>query len=123
MPQRIWAVVQKEFIQTLRDRSTLLLLLSLPIIQLLLFGYAVHMSVDHIPTIVADQSRDGASQAYLEAMVASGYFDVVAYVPDQANVIRAIDEGRAQAGIVIPPEFAARSDRGDAQVLFLVEPD
>lgn len=121
MPQRIWAVIQKEFIQTLRDRSTLLLLLSLPIIQLLLFGYAVHMSVDHIPTIVADQSRDGASQAYLEAMVASGYFDVVAYAPDQANVIRAIDEGRAQAGIVIPPEFAARADRGDAQVLFLVD--
>jgi ABC-2 type transport system permease protein len=121
MLQRIWAVIQKEFIQTLRDRSTLLLMLSLPIIQLLLFGYAVHMSVDHIPTIVADQSRDGASHAYLEAMVASGYFDVVAYAPDQANVIRAIDEGQAQAGIVIPPEFATRVERGDAHVLFLVD--
>ena len=139
MVRRIWAVMQKEFIQTFRDRSTLVLLqvygnvpwrkdrstlvllLSLPVIQLLLFGYAVHMSVDHIPTILADQSHDTASQAYVEAMVASGYFDVVAYAPSQAEVIRAVDEGRVQAGIVIPPDFAARVEQGDAQVLFLVD--
>jgi ABC-2 type transport system permease protein len=113
--------MQKEFIQTLRDRSTLMLMLSLPVIQLLLFGYAVHMSVDHIPTIVADQSHDTASQAYVEAMVASGYFDVVGYVPDHASVVQAIDEGDAQAGIVIPPDFVARVGRGDAQVLVLVD--
>ena len=51
----------------------------------------------------------------------SGYFDVVAYAPSQAEVTRAIDEGRAQAGIVIPPDFSARVERGDAQVLFLVD--
>jgi ABC-2 type transport system permease protein len=99
----------------------LLLLLSLPVIQLLLFGYAVHMSVEHIPTILADQSHDTASQAYVEAMVNSGYFDVVAYAPSQAEVIQAVDEGRAQAGIVIPPDFSARVERSDAQVLFLVD--
>jgi ABC-2 type transport system permease protein len=121
MFQRIWAVMQKEFIQTLRDRSTLLLMLSLPIIQLLLFGYAVHTSVDHIPTVVADQSRDTASQSYVDAMEASGYFDVVAYVPSQAKVTRAIDAGSVQAGIVIPPDFSAHVESGDAQVLFLVD--
>jgi len=121
MLQRIWAVIQKEFVQTLRDRSTLLLLLSLPIMQLLLFGYAVHMSVDRIPTVLADQSRDVASKAYVDAMVASGFFDVVEYVPNQAEMIRAIDEGRAQAGIVIPPDFAAHVERGDAQALVLVD--
>ncbi len=121
MRQRIWAVMQKEFIQTLRDRRTLMMLLSMPIIQLLLFGYAVHLSVEHIPTAVADQSRDSASQAYVDAMEASGYFDVVAYVPGQAEVTRAIDEGRVQAGIVIPPDFAARVERNDAQALFLVD--
>ncbi|RLC81423.1 MAG: ABC transporter permease [Chloroflexi bacterium] len=121
MRQRIWAVIQKEFIQTMRDRRTLMMLLSMPIIQLLLFGYAVHMSVEHIPTAVADQSRDSASQAYVSAMEASGYFDVVAYVPSQAEVTRAIDEGRVQAGIVIPPDFAAHVEQGDAQALFLVD--
>jgi len=121
MLRRIWTVIQKEFIQTFRDRRTLLMMISMPIIQLLLFGYALNMSVDHIPTIVADQSRDSASQAYVDAAVVSGYFDVVGYVPSQAEVIRAIDEGRAQAGIVIPPDFGARVERGDAQVLFLVD--
>ncbi len=121
MLRRIWAVIQKEFIQTLRDRRTLMMTLSMPIIQLLLFGYALNMSVDHIPTIVADQSRDSASQTYVDAAVVSGYFDVVEYAPGQAEVIRAIDEGRAQAGIVIPPNFGARVERGDAQVLFLVD--
>jgi ABC-2 type transport system permease protein len=121
MLQRIWAVIQKEFVQTLRDRSTLLLMLSLPVMQLLLFGYAVHTSVDHIPTIVADQSRDAASQAYVSALEASGYFAVVAYAPDQAEVVRAIDEGRAQAGVVIPPNFAADVERNQAQALFLVD--
>jgi len=121
MLQRIWAVVQKEFIQTLRDRSTLLLMLSLPITQLLLFGFAVNMSVDHIPTVVADQSHDTASQAYVSAMETSGYFDVIAYAPNQSEVTRAIDEGRAQAGLVIPPDFAAQVERGDAQALFLVD--
>jgi len=121
MRQRIWAVIQKEFIQTLRDRRTLMLMLSMPIIQLLLFGYAVHMSVEHIPTVVADQSRDSASQSYVSALETSGYFDIVAYVPDQAEVMRAIDEGRAQAGLVIPTDFDARVERGDAQALFLVD--
>lgn len=121
MLRRIWAVIQKEFIQTFRDRPTLVMTLSMPIIQLLLFGFALNMNVDHIPTIVADQSRDSASQAYVDAAVVSGYFDVVEYVPDQADVIQAIDEGRVQAGIVIPPHFGTRVERGDAQVLFLVD--
>jgi len=121
MLRRIWAVIQKEFIQTLRDRRTLVIQLALPLIQLFLYGYAIRMNVDHVPTVVADQSLDAASQAYVEAMTNSGSFDVVAYVPSQSAVIRAIDEGIARAGIVIPPDFAARVERGGAQVLLLVD--
>jgi ABC-2 type transport system permease protein len=121
MLQRTWAVMQKEFIQTLRDKSTLLLMLSVPLVQLLLFAYAVNMSVDHIPTIVADQSLDNASQAYVEALVNSGFFDVTGYVFDQAEVIRTIDQGQAQVGIVIPPDFSTHIERRDAQVLLLVD--
>jgi ABC-2 type transport system permease protein len=121
MFQRIWAIMQKEFIQTLRDRRTLLIQLGLPIAQLFIFGYAIRMNVEHVPMIVADQSLDGDSRAYVDAMVTSGYFDVVAYLPSEAEVIRAIDEGRAQAGIVIPPGFSASVERGEAQALLLVD--
>ncbi len=121
MLQRIWAVIQKEFIHTLRDPRTLLIMLGLPLIQLIIFGYAINVTVDHIPTIVADQSLDPASQAYVDAMVASGFFDVVAYAPDQAQVVRAIDEGRAMVGLVIPPGFAAQVERGSAEALILID--
>jgi ABC-2 type transport system permease protein len=121
MLRRTWAVIQKEFIQTLRDRRTLLIQLSLPMIQLFLYGYAINMNVDHVPTVVADQSLDAASQAYVSAMSTSGYFDVVRYVPGQDEVIQAIDRGSAQAGVLIPPDFSARVERGAAQVLLLVD--
>jgi ABC-2 type transport system permease protein len=90
-------------------------------IQLILFGYAISMSVDHVPTAVADESLDAASRAYLDAVATSGFFDIRAYLPSQADVIRAIDEGQVQAGVIIPPDFSARVERGDAQVLLLVD--
>jgi ABC-2 type transport system permease protein len=119
--RRIWAILHKEFVQTFRDRRTLTIQLGLPIFQLFIFGYAVRMNVEHVPTVVADQSLDSASQAYVEAMVASGYFDVVAHVPNERDAIRTIDEGRAQAGIVIPPDMSTHVARGDAQALLLVD--
>jgi ABC-2 type transport system permease protein len=121
MLRRIWALLHKEFIQTLRDRRTLLIQIGLPIVQLFIFGYAIRTNVEHVPTAVADQSLDPASRAYVQSMVVSGYFDVIAYLPSQEEVIRAIDEGRAQAGIVIPPGFQASVTRGEAQALLLVD--
>jgi ABC-2 type transport system permease protein len=64
---------------------------------------------------------DNASQAYLNDMVNSGYFDIVANVPDQAGAVRTIDAGNALAAIVILPDFATHVKRGDAQVLVLVD--
>lgn len=121
MFRRILAVIQKEFIQTFRDRSTLVMVLAIPVLQLFLFGYAVDVNVEHIPTVVADQSLDADSLAYVNALVNSKYFDVVKYVASQAEVIAAIDAGWAQAGIVIPPDFAAHVEQRQAQVLFLVD--
>ena len=121
MWRRIWALTRKEFIQALRDRRTLVIQLSLPIIQLFLLGYAISMNVRNIPTVVADQSLDDASRAYVSAMVASDFFDVTAYLPDEEAVIRAMDTGEAQAGIVLPPDFAAQVARSEAQALLLVD--
>lgn len=121
MLQRIWAMIQKEFVAIVRDRSTLMMILLIPLMQLLLFGYAVNMNVDHIPMVVADQSLDAASRAYVEAMISSSYFDVVDYVLHEDAAIARIDGGQAQAALVIPPDFSARVKRGDAQALLLVD--
>ena len=124
MLRRIWAVMQKELIQIVRDRRTLFIMVSMPMIQLFLFGYAINMSVDHIPMVVVDQSPDAASRAYVDTLVTSGFFDVVGYLSSEADVVQAIDQGRAQAGIVIPPGFAAdvvSPGSGRAQVLLLVD--
>ncbi len=121
MFRRIRAVIQKEFIQTLRDRRTLAIQLTLPLFQLFLFGYAITMNVSHVPTIVADQSMDSASRAFVNALTTSNYFDVVLSASSQAEVMQAIDQNRAQAGVVIPPDFASHVGLGDAQVLVLVD--
>jgi ABC-2 type transport system permease protein len=121
MFQRIFAIIQKEFSQALRDRTTLGIMLSIPLLQLILFGYAINTNVRHIPTVVADQSLDHASQTYLDDMVNSGYFDIISSTPDQTGAIQAIDAGQARVGIVIPPDFAEHVQRGDAQVLILVD--
>ncbi len=121
MLQRLCAVIQKEFTQTLRDRRTLLIQLGLPVVQLLILGYAIRTDVRHMPLVVADQSLDRASSAFVQALTVSGYFEVIDYVPDEAQAIQAIDAGRAQAGVVIQSGFAANVERGAAQVLLLVD--
>jgi len=121
MFQRILALIQKEFSQAWRDRTTMGIMLTIPLLQLIIFGYAINTNVTHIPTVVADQSLDQASRSYLDAMVNSGYFDIIATAPDQAGAIQNIDEGQARVGIVIPPDFEKNIDRGNAQVLILVD--
>ncbi len=121
MLQRILAIIQKELIEHLRDRRTLTVLIITPLLQLMLFGYAVHMTVTHISMAVVDQSLDPQSRSYLDDLVNSQYFDIVYWAPNQSEATKAIDEGRASAGIVIPPDFAANIQRGNAQVLFLVD--
>ncbi|MBN1260490.1 MAG: ABC transporter permease [Anaerolineae bacterium] len=121
MFRRIWAVIQKEFIQTLRDRSTLTLLLTMPVLQLFLYGFAINMNVDHIATVVADHSLDASSRAYVAALESSTYFDVIGYVQSEAEVTQMIDAGRARVGIVIPDAFDTQVARGDAHVLFLID--
>ncbi len=119
--RRLAALIRKEMTQLVRDRITLAIIVSIPIIELFLFAYAVDLTVDHIPTAVADLSMDSRSQAYIKALEVSGYFDVTHYVQDERAVIRAIDEGKVRAGVVIPPGFASHVERGDAQALILLD--
>lgn len=121
MLRRLWALIQKEFIQVLRDKSTLIMLLVSPFLQLALMSNAIHMEVRHIPLAVADQSLSAASRAYLDALVASGSFDIVASVASSAEVTRMIDAGQVGVGLVIPSDFAGQMGRRSAEALLLVD--
>ncbi len=70
---------------------------------------------------MSDQNKVQASRSYVDALVKSGYFDVVATVPDAHGVIDAIGRGVAKIGIIIPPNFAQKLDKRDAAVLFIVD--
>jgi ABC-2 type transport system permease protein len=121
MLKRIWAITQKEFITTFRDRGTLAIILLMPLIQMTLFAYGIRTDVKHIPMVVADQSLDVASRAYIEDLVQSGYFDVIQSVPDQAGAVSLIDQGKAKLGVVIPKDFSEQVDKHSASVLFIVD--
>lgn len=121
MFQRIWSLIQKEFIQVWREKSMLILLLIAPFLQLVIIASSIHMDIKHIPLIVADQSNDARSRAYLDAMASSGSFDIAAHVASEDEIIRMIDAGQATIGLVIPPDFAARVERGSAQVLLVMD--
>jgi ABC-2 type transport system permease protein len=122
MFQRLFAIIRKELVQTLRDRRTLLIQLMGPIILLFLFGYAVEIQVEHQPTVVVDMSKDRQSLAYINAMVNTGFFDVVDYLESEEEAVQAIDNGQARVAIVIPPDFALSIERSEtAQVLVLID--
>ena len=123
MLRRIWAITQKEFIQFIRNRQMLFALLLGAPLEILLFGVAIRTDVQHIPMAVNDQSLSAASRAYVKAFSDSTSFDVVAMVSSPAEVIRAIDAGQANLGLVIPPDFADRVEQGraGARVLLVVD--
>jgi ABC-2 type transport system permease protein len=103
---RIWSIVVKEFIQIRRDPRTLAMVLVLPLMQLLLFGYAINTTVDHIATIVLDEAQDNQSRAFLTAFFNTGYFDRAATAQRLDDVRTALDAGSARVGIVVPPDFS-----------------
>jgi ABC-2 type transport system permease protein len=119
--ERILAVMRKETIQRWRDKRTLILIVSVPFIQLFLFGYAVNLTADHIPTAVADMSMGARSRDFVDAMEVSGFFEVQRYLGSEAEVLRAIDRGEVRAGIVIPPDFDTRVEAGTSQVLIILD--
>jgi ABC-2 type transport system permease protein len=121
MLSRIFAITQKEFIMTFRDRGTLFMILFVPLIQLVLFAYAIHMDVKNIPMVVADQSMEADSRLYINALAQSGYFEVVSTVSDEQQVVAAIDRGDAKLGFVIPHDFSKKLEGREASVLFIVD--
>ena len=107
-----WPMLQKEFLQMRRDRLTLAMMVVLPAVQLVLFGYAIRTEVRHLPTVVWDGSRTQESRALIDALRNTGNFDITARVCGRGAVEEQLQRGDASAALIIPPDYATDIKRG-----------
>ena len=118
---RLISIIRKEFLQILRDPRTLALILVMPLIQLFLLGYAATNDVRNVPLAVLDQSRSPEARGLLDAYRAADYFKVAYAVNSEAEMQAVIESGKAKAGLIIPPDYAAKLVAGTAQVAFILD--
>lgn len=119
---RIRALLKKEFRQLLRDPKTKRFILGAPIVQLLLFGYAVNTDVHDIATYMVDHDRSAESRALQNALTAGGYFEVAGRSDRVADAQKALDAGTAGVAIIIPAGFARQlGDGTGAHVQILLD--
>jgi ABC-2 type transport system permease protein len=114
-------MARKEVIQIRRDIRTLIAALIMPVVLLFLFGYALSLDVNDIPTIIEDRDRTLLSRDLVQRLTASGYFSLVRYADRSEEIDAALDRGEALMALVIPEGFAARLRSGagsSLQVLF-----
>lgn len=117
---RLWALVKKEFIHIIRDPRSLAMAFLMPLILLILFGYAITMDIKTLNLVVYDQDKSAASRNYLEGFPASSYFSVVAAVENYAGARALLDQGKAHLALVIPPHFARDLEQGRTTQVQLV---
>lgn len=118
--RRVWAVCRKEFRHILRDPRSLVMALVLPLVMMLLFGVALNLDLDRIPTVVFDADRSAQSRDLVQAFRGSRFFDIRESALDYPMLERAIDSNRALIGIAIPVGYAERvasSGAADVQVI------
>jgi ABC-2 type transport system permease protein len=111
-PLRLWAVARKETLQLRRDPRSLALAFVLPLLLLVLFGYAISWDVTNIATAVLDESRSARSREVLDAFRASGYFRFVDDLDSPGEIAPLLERGGAQLVLVFPPDFADDLDGG-----------
>jgi len=115
---RIMAVFAKEFTQLTRDRLTYAMILMIPVVQLLLFGYAINNEPRHLPTAALVQDDSTFARSTLSAFVNTGFFDITHVARSPAELDELIRRGDVQFALTIPGGFTRRVARGDgAQVL------
>ncbi len=119
--QRLWSIMRKEITQILRDRRTLGTIISLPVIQLVLYGYLSN-EVLHQPTIVWDQSNSTESRELMRAFENTRYFSIRLAGRNMQDIERRLDGGQAVIGVVIPPDYATNIHaHKPTQVLVVVD--
>jgi ABC-2 type transport system permease protein len=121
----MWAsfvsVFRKEFLHILRDRGTLVMAFSIPVFQLILFGF-IDQTVHDLPTVVVDQDRSVESRALMDELRATRTFQITKVTPNPHVARTEIIAARARVGIIIPPDYHKKRSRGrDAKILVLID--
>jgi ABC-2 type transport system permease protein len=119
--ERTLGMVIKEFRQIFRDPRMVRVIFLAPILQLVIFGYAVSTNIWETPAIVVDLDRTEASRGVVEALTASGYFEVRARSDRPGDLVRALDRGDAVLGLEIPPGFSTDLGDGSASLQLLLD--
>lgn len=118
---RLLALMKKEFLQLKRDTITLRMMVLIPVMQTLVFGYAINYDVKHLKTIVLDEDRSFDSRELVAKMAASAYFEVVGSVDSLDDVRREMDSGRISTALVIDRDYGESRRRGaSAKALLIV---
>ncbi len=117
--RRFWAIVVKEFIQMRRDRLTFLMMVSMPLMQLILFGYAINSDPRHLPAGVLLGDQGPQARTLLHAISNSSYFNFVRELGTEEEARAAISRGEVQFVITIPEDFTRDLLRGDRPTLLL----
>lgn len=103
--KELFAFIRKEFAHVFRDRKTLLMLFGLPVVQIILFGFALSNEVKNIKIVVADFSKDVASQEITRKIAASSYFQLERSLPDAKDIHQSFKEGKIKAAVIFPANF------------------
>ena len=120
--RRTRAVFQKEFRHVLRDARSLIMALVLPMFLMLLFGYALNLDVDRIPTLVYDQDRSAASRELIQQFRGSRFFEIEGFVENYAAIERDFDRSRILMALAIPRDYSRRVAAGEkAEVQILLD--
>ena len=122
MWERIFVILRKELIQALREPRMRVLLFVPPMVQLIVFGFAVNLDVDHARIAWMDMDRTPQSRSLRDRFTGSGRFDIVSAPASEEDVQRTLDRGEAQAVVRILPGFARDTARGRAtEVQILID--
>ena len=118
--KRLLALTWKEFLQLRRDRITMRMILFVPIMQTLIFGYAINYDVKHLKTVVLDEAKSVESRDLISKMTATEYFRVVGHVSSLEELRRELDSAHASVGLVIDADFGKDVHRGKPAQAFLI---
>lgn len=116
---RWWAIVKKEFIQLKRDRVTLVMIVVIPIVQLLLFGFAINTDPKDLPTAIVSADSSVFTRSFISAMSNSSYFDLKPNVVTEKEAQRELEQGKVLFVINIPVDFTRNVLRGKTPQLLL----
>src|SRR5690348_6069002 len=116
---RTWAVLVKEFIQLKRDRVSFAMIIMIPLIQLLLFGYAINTNPRHLPTAVLLQENSDVGRSILRALENTQYFKILYQVHNETEFDQLLASGKVLFAIEIPVNFERDLRRGDRPAILV----